>query len=164
MRENQIPQTFQVGETYTTGEARDYVWHFKVLKRSAKFITVLDVSHGLEGGNVKRVGVSEGWKGGEMALPLGRYSMAPTINAEDVVEVKVDVGNDDTIGTAGDENYDELDPYTEDELAELRSARFRGCPGADALHLAAEVATEEAARQANAIEVARLAELVGAGR
>ena len=87
-------ETFIVGETYTTGEARDYVWHFRVVARSAKFITVEDVSHGLRPSETKRVGVFIGWKGTEAALPLGRYSMAPTISADLVAPARsTDAGN-----------------------------------------------------------------------
>jgi len=71
---------FQAGKTYTTGENRDYVWHFKVLKRTAKFITIQDVTHGE--GSTSRVGAAIGYDGNEFASPLGRYSMSPTISAD----------------------------------------------------------------------------------
>ena len=72
---------FQVGNTYDTGRA-DYRWFFTVLSRTAKFITIQDVSHGK--GDISRVGVKAGWQGHEIALPLGSYSMAPTISADEV--------------------------------------------------------------------------------
>jgi hypothetical protein len=70
--------TFKVGETYTTRSICDYscVFSFKVTKRTAKFITVE------YGGKTKRVGIhTERTTGREWAMPLGRYSMAPVINA-----------------------------------------------------------------------------------
>ncbi len=73
--------TFKVGATYSTGEANDYTWRFRVVSRTAKFITIVDVSHGTEG-EISRVGVKAGWGGHEIALPLGSYSMAPVINAD----------------------------------------------------------------------------------
>ena len=69
--------TFQVGSTYAmiwVGDA-DARTACKVLKRSAKFVT-LDV----DGFGVQRVGVSLR-DGVEVALPLGRYSMAPCVRA-----------------------------------------------------------------------------------
>ena len=81
---NTTPARFVVGSTYSTGEANDYTWRFRVIKRTAKFITVQDVTHGA--GDTIRVGVSAGWQGHEIALPLGRYSMAPVISADDVLE------------------------------------------------------------------------------
>ena len=71
------PMTFQTGTTYTTGRG-DYEWTFTVTKRTAKFITIVDELDG----STKRVGVRTGWKGHEYALPLGDYSMAPTISAD----------------------------------------------------------------------------------
>ena len=70
---------FQVGETYTTGEGRDYVWHFTVIARTKKFITISNDSYRAD--EVKRVGVRE-WYGVESAMPLGSYSMCPFIYAD----------------------------------------------------------------------------------
>lgn len=70
---------FETGKTYTTGAGRDYVWEFKILKRTAKFITILDF-HG-HNGETKRVGVSI-YNGVEIAAPLGTYSMNPIISAD----------------------------------------------------------------------------------
>jgi hypothetical protein len=71
--------TFQIGTTYTTGEGRDYVWRFVVIHRSPKFVTLQDIATGEN----RRVGV---WlsDGAELALPLGNYSMAPSIDARRV--------------------------------------------------------------------------------
>lgn len=70
--------TFQIGQSYEARSACDYdvVWTFTVVKRTAKFITIVD-----EYGDVRRVGVRV-WNGSEYASPLGTYSMAPVIGAE----------------------------------------------------------------------------------
>ena len=70
--------TFTVGTVYTTGESRDYVWRFRVESRTARFITIRDIATG----ETRRVGVRV-WGGVETALPLGTYSMAPSIGADD---------------------------------------------------------------------------------
>lgn len=75
---------FTPGQTYTTGEAREYVWHFEVVRRTAKFIIIVDVSHDRRGKEVRK-GVSVDPDGNEFVLPLGRYSMAPTLNAENIL-------------------------------------------------------------------------------
>jgi hypothetical protein len=67
---------FRVGARYDTGRG-DYVWTFTVLKRTAKFITVLDELDGKE----RRVGVHV-HAGREYALPLGSFSQAPVISAD----------------------------------------------------------------------------------
>lgn len=72
-------ETFKVGDCYSTGEGRDYVWRFEVVARTAKFITVQD--YNARKGETSRVGVKRGSDGHEYALPLGNYAMAPTINA-----------------------------------------------------------------------------------
>lgn len=70
--------TFQVGTAYTTGRG-DYEWSFLVTARTAKFITITDPVDGKS----RRVGVTMSWTGdSEVALPLGKYSMAPVINAD----------------------------------------------------------------------------------
>ena len=72
--------TFTTGTTYTTCPTRDYVWTFTVTSRTAKFITIED-SHG----DTVRVGV---WSSDntEKCFPLGRYSMAPVLTADSIVE------------------------------------------------------------------------------
>lgn len=72
---------FQVGETYSARSNCDYdtVWHFTVVSRTAKFITIQEGR-----GKPYRVGVTVStWQNEsyEFALPLGRYSMAPVISA-----------------------------------------------------------------------------------
>jgi hypothetical protein len=80
MKNTDTTTTFQPGNVYSTGEARDYVWRFKVIKRTAKFITIADIQNG----ETRRVGVTV-WNGVEHALPLGSYSMAPGIAADRVM-------------------------------------------------------------------------------
>lgn len=67
---------FQAGKTYTARSACDHncIFEFRVVKRSAKFLTV---EHA---GATKRVGIKKNDEG-EWAMPLGSYSMAPIIRA-----------------------------------------------------------------------------------
>lgn len=68
---------FQIGSTYSATSACDHtcVWNFKVVKRTAKFVTLRENS-----GETMRVGVRE-HDGEEWASPFGSYSMAPVIRA-----------------------------------------------------------------------------------
>lgn len=76
--------TFQVGTTYGARSIidSDTIFRFTIIKRTAKFITVLR-DNGADG-EVIRVGVKTDERG-EWALPFGSYSMAPTIRADRVV-------------------------------------------------------------------------------
>ena len=69
------PTQFNVGTEYTTGRNGDYIWTFTVVARTAKFVTLQD-----EEGDLYRVGIYV-WGDTEAAMPFGKYSMAPTINA-----------------------------------------------------------------------------------
>lgn len=77
-----MAEKFEVGRIYSTGEGRDYVWRFRVVSRTAKFITISEIVNGYEPEPPKRVGVKIGYGGHEYALPLGSYSMAPVISAD----------------------------------------------------------------------------------
>ena len=70
---------FEVGQTYKTRFTNDsnFTLTFTVIKRTKKFITIVDDSTG----EIKRVGVII-LEGKEWAYPMGKYSMAPMINAE----------------------------------------------------------------------------------
>jgi hypothetical protein len=71
--------TFEVGQTYTArsiGDS-DCVFAFEVVKRTAKFITISNAMFDAP----RRVGTYV-YEGREAAMPLGRYSMAPTIFAD----------------------------------------------------------------------------------
>lgn len=72
-----MTKQFEVGKTYQARSACNYdsVWSWKVKSRTSKFIHVVD-----ESGKDKRVGVRS-YDGCEVASPLGRYSMSPTIYA-----------------------------------------------------------------------------------
>jgi hypothetical protein len=70
--------TFQIGNTYNTGRGSDYVWFFTVVSRTAKFITIED-----QYGDRHRVGVKMSC-GREVAFPLGHYSLAPMLVADQV--------------------------------------------------------------------------------
>lgn len=77
----EIPTTtpaFQVGNTYSARSIGDYdcIWTFEVVSRTARFITIRNLSDG----STCRVGVRT-WDGDEIASPLGTYSMSPTIRA-----------------------------------------------------------------------------------
>ena len=73
---------FQVGRTYSTPSVCDHecIFSITVESRTACFITTT------EG---KRLKVSE-WKGAEQVSPLGSYSMAPIIGADDETKVSSD--------------------------------------------------------------------------
>lgn len=70
---------FEVGQTYSCRSICDHncIWSFTVIKRTARFITIQDKS-----GKISRVGVRT-WGNAEQAFPLGQYSMAPSIYADD---------------------------------------------------------------------------------
>lgn len=77
--------TFAVGDIVRCTSAcdSDCVWTFRVEARTARFITIRDISHG-ENGEVRRVGITVNkWNptDPEAAAPFGRFSMAPIIRA-----------------------------------------------------------------------------------
>jgi hypothetical protein len=69
---------FVVGETYSVRSLGDWecIWTFTVVKRTAKFVTLVDAH-----GDTYRVGVTT-WDGVERCMPFGRYSMAPSLVAD----------------------------------------------------------------------------------
>ncbi len=83
-----VPATFQVGATYEARSICDHncVWSFRVIARTAKFVTLEADTYRNYGNaaNTKRVGVGV-WDGVECASPLGTYSMSPTIRANRTV-------------------------------------------------------------------------------
>ena len=72
-------KTFEINKTYSMNSACDHncVWTAKVLKRTAKFVT-LRVSGEKEPVRCK-VHV---WQDSESCYPLGTYSMCPVLTAE----------------------------------------------------------------------------------
>lgn len=78
-----LPARFAPGETVTCRSVCDHncVWTFEVIKRTAKFITIQDVTFpGRPAEKPVRVGVKTD-DNGEWAMPMGSYSMAPVIRA-----------------------------------------------------------------------------------
>lgn len=76
--------TFQAGQTYGgrfIGDA-DAVFQVKILKRTAKFVTI---NNPTEPGTVKRCGILRDHDGSEYILPFGSYSMAPCCKASRLV-------------------------------------------------------------------------------
>ena len=73
---------FEVGRTYEMTSVCDHncKWTYEVIKRTKKFVTLLD-SAGIQ---IRR-GITV-YSGEEQVLPLGSYSMAPILGAEKVVE------------------------------------------------------------------------------
>ncbi len=73
-----MTKTFEVGKTYWARSACDYntVYEFKVLKRTAKSITIESDTWGKKSRKVHH------YDGREMAYPLGQYSMCPIISAD----------------------------------------------------------------------------------
>lgn len=80
--------TFQIGKTYSTGEARDYVWRFLVTARTAKTITIDQIVNGTPEGKPTRRKVTPFMSTAtnvESVMPLGSYSMAPVLTADTVI-------------------------------------------------------------------------------
>ncbi len=73
---------FQIGATYQTRFACDYesILSMKVIARTEKTITA-EVEHF----GKKTLRVNTRYSNFEQVLPLGRYSMAPVIGADDLV-------------------------------------------------------------------------------
>lgn len=74
----EVTKKFSPGATYAARSACDHecVWTFTVVKRTAKFVTLVD-----KWGEIVRVGVRV-WNGIEFCSPLGVYSMSPSLSAE----------------------------------------------------------------------------------
>jgi hypothetical protein len=71
---------FAVGKVYSMSSPCDHncIWTYEVIKRTEKTIVLQD-----EYGKVKRCRISE-WRDCERVLPLGSYSMAPVLSADNV--------------------------------------------------------------------------------
>lgn len=76
---------FEINKTYSCCSICDSncTWTFKVLKRTAKFVTLED-----QDGKVFRKKVTV-FDGDEQCNPLGNYSMAPILRADKVVQSEV---------------------------------------------------------------------------
>lgn len=76
--------TFQAGKTYSgrfIGDA-DAVFQVKIIKRTAKFVTI---NNPTEPGAVKRCGILCDHEGSEYIRPFGSYSMAPCCKASHLI-------------------------------------------------------------------------------
>jgi len=72
---------FETGRTYYCRSVcmHDCVWEFTITKRTAQTVTVTD------GRETKTCRISKKvseWNGAETVMPLGNYSMAPTLSAD----------------------------------------------------------------------------------
>ena len=77
---NTAPAKFIVGQTYSCRSACDHncVWSFTVTARTDKSVSLSgEFMNGVKAAT-KRIKV---WDGQETVLPLGAYSMAPTLRA-----------------------------------------------------------------------------------
>lgn len=70
---------FEIGVSYYCRSACDHdcVWHFRIIRRTAKSVWILDD----EDGKVCRKGVRV-WDGVEKFEPFGRFSMSPAVSAD----------------------------------------------------------------------------------
>lgn len=84
-------KTFEVGKRYFMRSACNYevVWVYTVISRTKKFVTLQD-----DKGRVRRRGVYV-YRNEECANPLGSFSMAPVLAADNVVKDKV-ISEDNT--------------------------------------------------------------------
>jgi hypothetical protein len=69
--------TFEAGISYFCRSACNYdcIWHFKILRRTAKSVWVL-----VNGEEVRRA--VKVWSGVESFEPFGNYSMSPSVSAD----------------------------------------------------------------------------------
>lgn len=84
-------KTFEVGKRYFMRSACNYevVWVYTVISRTKKFVTLQD-----DKGRVRRRGVYV-YRNEECANPLGSFSMAPVLAADNIVNDEV-ISNDNT--------------------------------------------------------------------
>lgn len=74
-------KTFEIGGTYSMRSACDHncVWTYKVIARTAQMVTLSDGVEIIKCRINKKI--SE-WNKAETVFPLGRYSMAPVLSAD----------------------------------------------------------------------------------
>ena len=89
-------KTFEVGKRYFMRSACDHeiMWVYTVISRTKKFVTLQD-----DKGRVRRRGVYV-YRNEECANPLGSFSMAPVLAADNIV-------NDDDEATNNDNTNEE---------------------------------------------------------
>jgi len=76
-------KTFKVKKSYSTRSICDSncIWNFEVIKRTAKTVTIFDKMDRVE----KRCKIHI-YDNCEMIYPLGHYSMAPSLRAENQID------------------------------------------------------------------------------
>lgn len=74
-------KTFEIGNTYSMRSACDHncVWTYEVVARTAQMVTLTDGKETIKCRINKKI--SE-WNKAETVFPLGRYSMAPVLSAD----------------------------------------------------------------------------------
>lgn len=78
---------FEIGKTYSMRSICDHecVWTYTVIKRTAQTVTITD------GNEIKRFRINKQtseYRNAETIYPLGRYSMCPSLSADNEVQVK----------------------------------------------------------------------------
>ena len=78
-------QKFEVGKCYSMRSICDHncVWTYEVVARTAQYITIREVTYN----ECHRLRVNQKaseWSGAETVRPLGNYSMAPSLRADNV--------------------------------------------------------------------------------
>jgi hypothetical protein len=75
---------FEVGETYEARSISNYdcIWRFKVVKRTAKTMRIVDATRTSAEVVTRRIQQC-GYHDSEISFPLGNYSMAPMIVASE---------------------------------------------------------------------------------
>lgn len=76
---------FEIGKEYSMRSICDHNcrWTYEVIARTAKMVTLRDVDNG----SIKKCRILADiskWAQAESVKPLGSYSMAPTLRAEEV--------------------------------------------------------------------------------
>lgn len=73
---------FEIGKTYFCRSLCDYdcIWTFKVIARTASTITIVDTFTE----RVSRKRISKWSRDAEQVQPLGSYSMAPILSADNI--------------------------------------------------------------------------------
>jgi hypothetical protein len=78
---------FEINKTYRVRSVCDYdcFWDYKVISRTAKTITIIDISRELQPPMIKRIYV---FNDTETVKPDGSYSMAPILRADKLIPSK----------------------------------------------------------------------------
>ena len=85
---------FEVGKRYEMRSACDHdcIWRYRVVDRTSCVITLQPINRfGGPCGLTQRCRITKGLselRGAESVMPLGRYSMAPVLSADNIVRTK----------------------------------------------------------------------------